>query len=462
MAVDERLLQDLPEWYRTEKETQKTLQRLDDLKAIRFYLEHSDPYIRRLAIIRASQLKNREAYTLLSEVSEDAFETQENRETAARLMVELNDELGLGFFLHTTLAFQTSEGDAAGGMELKVLDHLPDIHFQFSNSLIASQLILDQTLQRSHMEDAKDLFSFSLKAWCTRYAKSAFQDLGRGVIKLLKGLCTLLRGLPKVLLSCVRKGWQRLCEIRAARKEAKVCLQAQAQASASGSETASDYALASAPACTAQKPDIPAPSIKPVQAIPQRAPAAPRAYRIRRSKTGIPLRLKIRDACRTFFRMAFWPLRVIFRFKYVILCTLVVMYAGLSFTTPGKAFLFRINPRFYQANVEFQESVADLALSAFHGTLFMEAAPTDQPVPLAAEIKQPEAKRFVVTAAKGLYLRLVPAPDGERLLLMYKGTSVVYQSERSDGKGATWYQVLLQDGTVGWANAQYLKEAPHE
>jgi len=50
----------LPEWYRSERDTEKTIQKLNQIKELDYYLSNPDEYIRRLAILRLRSLPAKE------------------------------------------------------------------------------------------------------------------------------------------------------------------------------------------------------------------------------------------------------------------------------------------------------------------------------------------------------------------------------------------------------------------
>lgn len=478
-------LKGLPEWYQTERETAQILNRLTDTGAIRFYIGHADPYIRRLAIIRLGSTKTREAYALLRDVAEDRFETPDNRSLALIFLEKLNDELNLGFYIHPQNAMDiVPPEDCRALLHLDVTDSLPDIKFNFENTLIESQLQLDQALLKVDPGDTAISLDFSLKKWFTGYITYMLQH-SLPVLKKAALTCgRFMMSIPKRIWLLLKKALFAIMEKRRARATAMAKEREKAAALAEESKAKAavlaEERKASAGALAGESKEEVIISEKHLIMAAERAnepevsvlgyPALPRAdygmkrkppkrtKRIRPKTYAIPLGLRIKDAVRGFFRVLFWPLRVLFRFKWVVLGTLAAMYIILSFTIPGKAFLFRINPGFYSANAAFLRNMEQIALSAFEGKLFtapvvVDAAPQQE----QNEVAQ-KKKTLLVTAPKGLYLRKTAKADGEKLVLMQEGTQVVFQDEKTTSDGITWYSISLADGTSGWANAQWLKE----
>ncbi|GEM_PF-5306934 len=471
-------LKGLPEWYQTERETEQILSRLTDTGGIRFYIGHADPYIRRLAIIRLGSVKTREAYALLRDVAEDRFEAPDNRSLALIFLEKLNDELSLGFYIHPQNAMDIiPPEDYRALLHLDVTDGLPEIRFNFESALIESQLQLDLALLKVDPGDTAISLDFSLKDWFVGYItfmlhhslpvlKKAVRSCGRFALSLPKRIWKLM----KKVFSAMKEKHRVRAAVLAEERKAKAALDAERKANASA---LADERKEKAVVMSEEHLIITAGQIKPEVSIIG-YPSLPRAdYRMRRRPSKrikrirprtytILLGLRIRDAIRSFFRNLFLPLRVIYRFKWVILGTVAAMYIILSFTIPGKAFLFRINPGFYSANAAFLEDMGQIAQSAFEGKLFAAPVATDassqrEPVSEATDVPK-KKKTLVVTAPKGLYLRKTAEANGDKIVLMQAGTQVVFQDERTTSDGVTWYSVSLSDGTSGWANAQWLKE----
>ncbi len=469
----------LPEWYQTERDTEQILSRLTDTGGIRFYIGHADPYIRRLAIIRLGSVKTREAYALLRDVAEDRFEAPDNRSLALIFLEKLNDELSLGFYIHPQNAMDIiPPEDYRALLHLDVTDGLPEIRFNFESALIESQLQLDLALLKVDPGDTAISLDFSLKDWFVGYItfmlhhslpvlKKAVRSCGRFALSLPKRIWKLM----KKVFSAMKEKHRVRAAVLAEERKAKAALDAErkANASALADEHKEKAVVMSGEHLIMAGDRVKEPEISvlgyselPMADYVMKRKSPKRTKRIRPRTYTIPLGLRFKDAVRGFFRNLFLPLRVIYRFKWVILGTLAAMYIILSFTIPGKAFLFRINPGFYSANAAFLKNMEQIALSAFEGKLFAAPVATDassqrEPVSEATDVPK-KKKTLVVTAPKGLYLRKTAEANGDKIVLMQAGTQVVFQDERTTSDGVTWYSVSLSDGTSGWANAQWLKE----
>ncbi len=447
----------IPSWYQIEKETGKTIQSLTSFKELVFYLENPDPFVRRLAILRLGQLKQKESYTLLHGILDDSLETEENRELAALLMQKLNHELNLGFFIsHSYLSRFSGEEDLATILKVNVVDPLPDIRLNFENALIESQLHLDNEFLKINIDEKDDVLPFSLKDWVRHFSSGMVLDAKKGLKQFFIALVTVLFvKAPKKLISAIASLPKRL----AARKEARA--EARAKARTEAATVATTEAIKVAPAEVFPELYFPTQEKKSFREPKHRSVT----YTRKRANTyRPPLSTRLKGLARNFFRLLFLPFRVIYHYKVVILLTLIAMYSLFSFTSPGKSFLFRINPQVYYLNIDFMDQ-AKGALLQFVGTNETLAAVfgTRLPMPTQEQKEVVIAKKFAVTASKGLYLRTEPNSNGGKITLMKTKTMVEFLGEESrDQSGGLWLKVYLDKDTSGWANAQYLKEEKDE
>ncbi|MCX7774022.1 MAG: SH3 domain-containing protein, partial [Clostridia bacterium] len=188
-----------------------------------------------------------------------------------------------------------------------------------------------------------------------------------------------------------------------------------------------------------------------------------RQYKPRRSKSyHVPASFNLKRFLKTVWHFLMIPFRVVYHYKVVILITLTVLYGLFSFTEAGKAFLFRLNPQAYYLNTSFLAHTEIYFTNVISQSKTLSAVFRVSPssvTPTAAPANGAAVKRMVVTASKGLYLRSAPMADSKKLILMKPDTRVEYLNEKTqDRDGVLWYKVKLAEGTVGWANASWLKE----
>lgn len=446
---EKNLILNLPDWYLTEKEAYKTIQRLTDMKDLTFYLENPDPFIRRLAILRTGLLKKKDSYTLLNNILDDHLEIEENRELAALLMAKLNNELHLGFFIsHPYLAHFTGNEDLESLLNITIADPFPDIHMDFKNSLIESRLNLDNEFIKSNLDEKDELLPFSMKDWFNHFYRGFFHDLKK-VLKHLTiiAITGLFVKIPKKLFSLIASIPKNIGKHKeSSRTQAEPQIETPA---VSGGDVIFPDSIA--PAAIASRS--------------RRTGRSRRRARVYRE----PLGLRLKQAFHGFLRLLFSPFRFVFRYKWVILFTLAALYCIFSFTQPGKSFLFRINPHVYYLNTNFldkaQVSMLGYIKSNEHLASIYEAVsgvPVGQDEMSETDPSQPEAQKLTVTAPKGLYMRSEPVSTGRKLMLMEQNTVVDFAGEeKKDSSGVVWFRVKL-DKTVGWANSDWLREVENE
>ncbi len=449
----------IPSWYQIEKETGKTIQSLTSFKELVFYLENPDPFVRRLAILRLGQLKQKESYTLLHGILDDNLETEENRELAALLMQKLNHELNLGFFIsHSYLSRFSGEEDLAAILRLHVVDPLPDIRLNFENALIESQLNLDNEFLKINIDEKDDVLPFSFKDWVRHFSSGMVLDAKKGLKQFFIALVTVLFvKAPKKLISAIASLPKRLATRREARAQARTESRTKSEAITETIPEATKVISAEVFPEVYFPAQVEKPSRQPKHRSISYTRKKPKTYRA-------PLSARIKGLARNFFRLLFLPFRVIYHYKVVILLTLIAMYSLFSFTSPGKSLLFRLNPQAYYLNIDFIDQTKG-ALLQFIGTNETLAAVfgTRLPMPTQEQKEVVIAKKLAVTASKGLYLRTEPHSNGGKITLMKTKTKVEFLGEESrDQSGGLWFKVYLDKDTSGWANAQYLKEEKDE
>jgi len=178
----------LPEWYRIELESRKIIAKLKDVHELTFYSENPDPFIRRLAITRAGALGSREAFSILNNVVDDPLENEHNKTLAGAYMRKINDSLGLGYYIKNRFMREYENGDPTVS-SLPIEDSQPAIRYDFSKSLIESQLQLDQSVIKMNLDDRELTFQFPLGQWL-KYLGKTFKT---NAIQSFKRFCLVSR-----------------------------------------------------------------------------------------------------------------------------------------------------------------------------------------------------------------------------------------------------------------------------
>lgn len=91
----------LPQWYKVERETEKIISKLSTIPEIAFYLKNPNEYIRRLAILRLSQLRLKDSINVLNEILEDPLENQNNKELSAWVIKLVSSKWNIDLLLNS-------------------------------------------------------------------------------------------------------------------------------------------------------------------------------------------------------------------------------------------------------------------------------------------------------------------------------------------------------------------------
>ncbi len=446
MPVSEFNLNSLPEWYRSERETERIIEKLHSAKELDYYLRNPDEYIRRLAILRLQKLNDQNCIYVLKEVIDDPVESEENKYLAAWVLKSITKKrIGDNFISNKYLnAFNGSESFKEL-YSIKQEDLCPSVEFDFTSSQSYSDIQLDSDetiLER----DAFFESDFDLKKW--------FSAFGSRLIKnLLAALCAVPVFIIKLPVLIGRKIYAFLKK-QSDKKRAK-----------SKSMVITDSAI--------KDEEI-------------------NNLRIKYSKIKHPKihgrkeeRKKIRmntffDSTKRFFFYIFYILFFPFRFarkhKLAIICILLAAYSLLAFTDYGRAFT---NKYWSVDLIEVQnntiQKVKDYyayALSEFNrlsGINEWKQAESGGGLKLAdvqnkADPSDPAAEKrmkYSVTAKKGLNIRELPDPNSKKVgnNSLAFGSIVIYLSKQeTDASGGTWYYIESNDGRTGWVAARYLSE----
>jgi len=192
-------LQDIPDWYRIEKETGRIIRKLTSVKELDYYLKNQDEYIRRLAILRLGELKLKDSITVLKEVMDDHLENPLNKDLAAWVIKSVSIKWNIELFLSGShLSKFTGKERYTDICKVSFQDFTPAVKFEFSSLLVDSELGLDSGNLRSSEDISFDM-DFSFAKWFREYNK----DILRGIRKLFIRVPVLLFHLFKIILAAI-------------------------------------------------------------------------------------------------------------------------------------------------------------------------------------------------------------------------------------------------------------------
>lgn len=450
----------IPGWYRTERETEKTIEKLKSVKELDYYLRNPDEYIRRLAILRLHKITDKESLNILKETLDNPVESEENKYLASWVLKSLSNKWATDIFITNKYLgkFNGYEGfDELFIIKLEQSSHSVD--FDFTSSLSYSALMLDS----DEIALERDIFfetDFDFKQWFASFGNR----LLKAAVITLCAIPKLIIKLPIVIGKAVYYFIKKLSEAYALNREIK---------------SNRIKAVKSVKAVKEKKEKLTLPSVKRLENATKikQSTISNEYYSLRKElykKSGVFDFIK-KGVFQLLYFM-FFPVRLVLRHKLAVLCVLLLVYILLYSTNYGRAFTNKymaIDLREMQKNtVQKVKDYSAYAFSEFNKLTGMDdwiekekIRQSNSPNALiASDVKSPvsdHSKYYVVTAKKGLNIRKSPDSASERVgdNSLTFGSLVIYLSKtESDTSGAKWFFVEAKDGRIGWVSAAYLQE----
>lgn len=423
-----------PDWYITERETEKTIQKLNSLKELEFYLHNPDEFIRRLAIMRLKTLSSRDVVYTLKELLDSPVETPENKQICEWIVKSRLDGKDDLLFMGSRYA-----GNLKGSKRYEDLfPVIPEkfqgsVHFNFNSSPSHSAFTLDKedvVLERDVFFESE----FNYGQWLWSFIASASVNFRKSFLAV-----------PAFIARLIKKVIARLSERKKNRKL---------------SHSSSD------------------PGNGRSEKRPTRAgsyPSSDNYYSLRNvlyKKHSVFTYVK-KGAYQLFYGI-FFPVRFVRKHKlaaFVMLLAVWLLFAdtdlGRAFTT--KYFSFDLKPVQTLALQKLKVCTSYLS-NEFNRLTGMDEWDRKSNDQEAASVQATvnndfgnvsEDSLYTVNAKNGLNIRVSPNPGSGRVgngPLEYGSTVVYLEKKEKDASGITWYYVEAADGRIGWVSSRYLKE----
>lgn len=437
MSASEFSLIAMPEWYRTERETEKTIEKLNSVKELDYYLRNPDEYIRRLAILRLYKLTDKDTLYFLKELLDDPAESDENKYLAAWVLKSLSKKWVSDIFVNNSYLGKFSGHERFEELfSIKQEQSSPSVEFDFTSSISYSALKLDS--DESALE--KDIFfetEFDFKQW--------FSTFGSRLLKTsVSALCAILgffMKLPVLLGTGIYSLFKKLSHLHIRNSKIKVKPIGRAQRSKQVKQSDTSYDFYSLRKELYKKPGAAA---------------------------------FIKKGVFQLFYILFFPVRFALKHKLAILCLFIMFYMFLTFTDYGRAFTNKYMTidlkEIQNSTVQKVKDYTAFALSEFNRLTGIdewkqeEKTRQSKDTLMTADLSGPGAAKsmlYVVTAKKGLNIRKSPDSASDKIgenSLAYGSTVTYLTQTKKDNYGGTWYYVEAKDGRIGWVSAMYLKE----
>jgi hypothetical protein len=424
-----------PEWYKVERDTEKTIKKLTTLKELLFYLKNSDEFLRRLAILRIAELKLKDSVEILKEILDDPLESRNNKELAAWTIKSISLKWNTDLFIsHRLLNNYTGSERILDINKVSINDSLSSIKFEFSSSLQNSQLNLD-TENFRHSEDVNFDMPFSLKEWFYAWLHELTQTSRKVLINLpAVFLRSVIKFTSFTAKNIFRKPMLALFHsLSKAYSSYKTKSEKQKDSHRSRSQLSCCY----------------------------------------RQKTSISLFIK-----KAVFKLLYYiltPIRLILKHKGFSAVTLAVVYLLLAYTTYGKIITYKYagidladtQTHIYHSSKEFlgyawNEMKDILGTAVSNNTVENSSDNSVIRNNIQGAVNELSASTFYsVTAKTGLNLRKSPDAASEKVsdkTLAYNSKVLYLGKSQKDSTGNTWYYIKAPDGKTGWVFSKWLEE----
>lgn len=440
-------IEEYPDWYKIERDTEKIIKKLNTTKELISYLSNSDEHIRRLSIIRINELKLKDSIVSLKELLDDPLETSKNKELAAWTIKAISNHWDTDLFITNKLLNNYSGNEKYEDIyKVNIKDTLPSLRFDFTSSMLNSEINIENTDIRNSKDIEVDL-PFSVKEWFGQYSHDILSDLKTLLIKLplhfFRGFKYVVSLIVGGLLYIFKKFIDCMHKLKALLKAKKGKKQTQ---STHTSETSSDVQKY---AHTSQTNDF--------QNL--RNSYNDTCYEnSEREKIGFTQRIKNTMLSIVYIILA--PVRFIIKHKRLSLIGLVGIYCFLCFVPFGKALTYKytgidLMEKQAQAFYTTKEIVSyawDEINEILDITTPQSAVAKTDSEPFTQSINMVEHK-YIVVAQTGLNLREAPNASSKKLLILPFESAVTKEDEKGN-----WYKITTSDGLSGWVSSKYLKE----
>ncbi len=413
----------LPDWYLIERETEKTIEKLNSAGELDYYINNPDEYLRRLAILRLKKLGLKASGEMLKKIMDDPVESHANKYIAAWALKSLLVGLDYDYLSNSRYLAGFTGHESYEELFPVLMEHdVCSVRFQFSSSPYFTTFNINN--EDSVLE--KDVFfqtDFDIKQW----GKDLRASLKSKAKKLLPNIVKLLRKAAKKLLHCIRAAAESLTKL----KEKK----------------------------QANTPKIQAKAYKKHKAM----------------KRGF-----VKRGIFQLFFFLFYPIRFARKHKFAFLCILVSVYSFFAYFSYGRAITNKYagfdlqevqSHLFTKAGELYSQAVNEInritGINEWKENNGSKQAAND--ILMTTDINIPksqgsrdESVSYTVTAKDGLNIRTSPDPSSDKVgssALPYDTRVTFITSAYSESSGIEWFYVEAEDGRVGWVSSKYLKKA---
>jgi hypothetical protein len=453
-----------PDWYKVEKETEKTVKKLTNIKELVPYLGNSDEFIRRLAILRINELRLKDSIVPLKELLDDPLESTNNKELAAWTIRVISLHWNTDLFITNKYLNKYSGKERYSDVcKVTIKDSLPTLKFSFSSSLVNSELKLESNDIRSSRDMEFDL-SFSIKEWFLQYSHEILDDLKQLIIKLPFLLFFCLKRAAVfifMLISGIAKFSVRLFS-NIAIKRGKKLRDRQVENVKTEEQLPKTERIYDKVKNYNNSGKSGANEIQMLRNSYNKTPYGDNPYIEKPSITK-----QIRKTVFYFFYILFSPLRLARQNKKVLAGIIIAVYCFFTFTTQGKIIMYKHTGLDLMEEqikaINTTQQILAYAWSEVEDFLeISKPVPTNKEAVIENENStdkaQAELLQYKVSTDKGLNLRQEPNTASAKVALLPYNSIVTYVGESKDTPTGTWHKLVTAEGKTGWASSNFLVE----
>lgn len=447
---------DYPEWYRVEKETEKTIKKLTTIKEFGPYLGNSNEFIRRLAVLRINELKLKDAVIPLKELLDDPLETVSNKEIAAWTIKVIILHWNTDFFITNKYLSKYSGKEKYNDIfRINIKDSLPSLKFDFTSSMFNKELAMENNEIRNSKEIDIDL-PFSVKEWFAQYSSDILNDLKKLLIRLPVVVFKAVKTIALLAFSGVCQGSKLLLEkLSSIRQKRKIRKNSKSEASENTSSTASGFG--------AGYKHI---SSQPTEIQSLRSTYNKSAFFENEITEKISLAERAKKLIFNIFYVVFFPVRFVIKRKAAIIVMLIALYCFFTYTTAGKILVYRNTgldlmeeqTKILGASKEILTYAWD-EIQEFCG--ISDSLAQDEGAPYENDATPPLEAPLIsyrILAKNGLNVREQPDKSANVLQKLDYNQVVLYYGKALDSSTTAWFKIETADGTIGWVASEYLEQ----
>lgn len=440
----------LPDWYLIERETERTIERLNSARELDYYINNPDEYIRRLAVLRLKKLGLRESGEILREIMDDPAETHANKLLAAwalKSMLAADDT----FYMQSGRSMSDFTG-------YETYEELFPVHCEQNDRDISFRFSSSPSYNAFCMEDESPVLEkeisfktdFDFRHWAGCFMSSLKANMTKLPAGILKSLHTasikLMDSIKRISASLSEKKHSKPEKIKTAKKVGKK--NGPLEGLRSGKEHLNAYAY-------------------------------PGDYsRLRKEIYDRPGFLSwFKKGVFRLFYFLFFPIRLARRHKIAFFLILVSVYAFFTYFSYGRAItakyagfdLREVQSRFLeQAKVLYSQAVDEIdritGMDEWKKADISRKTSVDVLKTSDADIPKSVLNDdviYIVTAKDGLNIRTAPDPSSVKVgssALPYKTRVTFIKSALHESTGVEWFYVEAEDGRTGWVSSKYLRK----